>query len=180
MTHMKQTGAAAAVLWRSLLSVLTSANQGVRSGFELRVAALLADIAAANSARRMALVGAGRGVVVDWLLEIASGNGNGDRGGTQAEAARALAHLVADPAVCEKVLGRPGAVPSLLRFIFSFQPKKPNKVAYHLIMYPCVPAGMIVRPTLTNDHSSFGFCSCLFFLLVPCCYAIFVGKSGSV
>lgn len=163
MTHMKQTGAAAAVLWRSLLSVLTSANQGVRSGFELRVAALLADIAAANSARRMALVGAGRGVVVDWLLEIASGNGNGDRGGTQAEAARALAHLVADPSVCEKVLGRPGAVPSLLRFIFSFQPKKPNKVAYHLIMYSCVPAGMIVRPTLTNDHSSFGFCSCLFF-----------------
>ncbi|KAJ4750471.1 alpha/beta-Hydrolases superfamily protein [Rhynchospora pubera] len=133
MTHMKQTGAAAAVLWRSLLSVLTSANQGVRSGFELRVAALLADIAAANTTRRMALVGAGRGVVVDWLLEIvsANGNGNGDRGGTQAEAARALAHLVADPTVCDKVLGRPGAVPSLLRFIFSFQPKKPNKNYKH-------------------------------------------------
>lgn len=111
---------------------MTSANQGVRSGFELRVAALLADIAAANSARRLALVGAGRGVVVDWLLEIVAGNGNGngDRRGTQAEAARALAHLVADPAVSEKVLGRPGAVPSLLRFIFSFQPKKPNKVQY--------------------------------------------------
>nr|CAD1832260.1 unnamed protein product [Ananas comosus var. bracteatus] len=59
--QMRQTGAAAAVLWKSLASVMSSANQEVRSGFELRVAALLADIAAANSARRAAIVGAGAG-----------------------------------------------------------------------------------------------------------------------
>ncbi|XP_020090531.1 uncharacterized protein LOC109711739 isoform X2 [Ananas comosus] len=127
--QMRQTGAAAAVLWKSLASVMSSANQEVRSGFELRVAALLADIAAANSARRAAIVGAGGGAVVDWLLDsVAAARGNGaELRGTQAEAARALAHLIADPEVCPAVLGRPHAVPNLLRFIFSFQPKKPKK-----------------------------------------------------
>lgn len=104
--------------------MLSSANQEVRSGFELRVAALLADIAAANQSRRSAIVGAGGGAVVDWLLETVASS----RDGTQAESARALAHLIADPNVCEAVLGRPHAVPSLLRFIFSFQPKRTKKV----------------------------------------------------
>ncbi|KAG4996907.1 hypothetical protein JHK85_028346 [Glycine max] len=42
-------------------------------------------------------------------------------GGTQAEYARALAYLIADPNVSMAVLGRPHAVLSLLRFIFSSQ-----------------------------------------------------------
>ncbi|XP_021911977.1 uncharacterized protein LOC110825790 isoform X2 [Carica papaya] len=120
--HVKQTGLAASVLWQSLRSVLSSANQEVRSGFELRVAALLADIAAANAARRAAIVRAGGGAVVDWLLETVAVLGDGC--GTQAEAARALAYLIADPIVSKDVLGRPHAVPNLLRFIFSCQPNK--------------------------------------------------------
>ncbi|WCJ35385.1 alpha/beta-Hydrolases superfamily protein [Euphorbia peplus] len=120
--HVKQTGVAASVLWQSLSSVLSSANHEVRVGFELRVAALLADIAAANAARRQALVGAGGGKVVDWLLETVATGGDGY--GTQAEAARALAYLIADPNVAADVLARPQAVPYLLRFIFHCQPKK--------------------------------------------------------
>uniref|UniRef100_A0A2P2IVR8 Alpha/beta-Hydrolases superfamily protein n=1 Tax=Rhizophora mucronata TaxID=61149 RepID=A0A2P2IVR8_RHIMU len=119
--HFRQTGVAASVLWQSLRSVLSSANHEVRVGFELRVAALLADIAAVNAARRAALVGAGGGKVVDWLLETVAVGGDGC--GTQAEAARALAFLIADPNVSAEVLGRPHAVPYLLRFIFSCQPK---------------------------------------------------------
>ncbi|KAK2657668.1 hypothetical protein Ddye_010720 [Dipteronia dyeriana] len=118
--HVKQTGVTASVLWQSLSSVLSNANHEVRAGFGLRVAALLADIVAANEARRTAIVGAGGGAVVDWLLEtVAIGK---DGCGTQAEAARALAYLIADPNVSKDVLGRPRAVPNLLRFIFSCQP----------------------------------------------------------
>lgn len=94
-------------------------------GFELRVAALLADIAAANAGRRAAIVGAGGGKVVDWLLETVATPGVGL--GTQAEAARALAYLIADSNVCEAVLGRPRAVPNLLRFIFSCHPQRSKK-----------------------------------------------------
>ncbi|KAJ6971766.1 Apidaecin-1A like [Populus alba x Populus x berolinensis] len=94
---------------KSLSSVLSSANHEVRVGFELRVAALLADIAAANAARRAALVEAGGGAVVDWLLETIAAGGDGS--GSQAEAARALAYLIADPNVSADVLGRPHAVP---------------------------------------------------------------------
>ncbi|XP_020231812.2 uncharacterized protein LOC109812293 isoform X2 [Cajanus cajan] len=120
--HAKRTGVAAAVLWQSLRSVLSSANHEVRSGFEIRVAALLADIAAANSGRRAAIVGGGGGAVVDWLLgPVAVAK---DGGGTQAESARALAYLIADPNVSAAVLGRPHAVPNLLRFIFSCQPRR--------------------------------------------------------
>lgn len=126
--HLKHTGAAASVLWQSLRSVLSSANQEVRAGFELRVAALLADISAANANRRSAIVGAGGGAVVDWLLETVSSPRDGCR--TQAESARALAYLIADPGVCEVVLGRPHAVPNLLRFIFSCQPQRSKKVIY--------------------------------------------------
>ncbi|KAG9450954.1 hypothetical protein H6P81_010919 [Aristolochia fimbriata] len=124
-TRMRRTGTAAAVLWRSLRSVLSSANQEMRSGFELRVAALVADIVAASETRRAAIVGAGGGAVVDWLLETVASS----RKGTQAESARALACLIADSNVCEAVLGRPRAVPNLLRFIFSFQPHRNQKQA---------------------------------------------------
>ncbi|KAJ4966057.1 hypothetical protein NE237_017906 [Protea cynaroides] len=123
LNQMKLTGVAAGVLLKSLRSVLSSANQEVRSGFELKVAALLADIAAANDARRSAIVIAGGGAVVDWLLETVASSGD-NNAGTQAESARALAHLIADPNVSEAVLGRPHAIPYLLRFIFSFQPQR--------------------------------------------------------
>jgi len=119
--HARQTGVAVSVLWQSLRSVLSSANHEVRAGFELRVAALLADIASANAARRAALVGAGSGAVVDWLLETVAIPG--DRIGAQDEAARALAYLIADPTVRKDALGRPDAVPKLLKFVFSCQPK---------------------------------------------------------
>ncbi|KAL3840378.1 hypothetical protein ACJIZ3_024969 [Penstemon smallii] len=122
LNHMKQTGVAASVLWQSLRSVMSSTNHEVRAGFELRVAALLADIVAASDRRRVAIVSAGGGTVVDWLLEtVAVPNG------TQAESARALAYLIADPNVCEDVLARPRAVPNLLRFIFSAQPWRSKK-----------------------------------------------------
>ncbi|XP_021767646.1 uncharacterized protein LOC110732042 [Chenopodium quinoa] len=123
INQMKHTGAAAAVLWQSLQSVLSSANYEVRSGFEFRVAAFLADIAAANAARRSAIVAAGGGRVVDWLLETVAG----DVSGTQAEAARALAYLIADPLVRPQVFGRPHSVPYLLRFISSSQPQRSKK-----------------------------------------------------
>ncbi|CAN1273937.1 Protein SERAC1 [Linum perenne] len=121
--RFKQTGVAASVLWQSLRSVLSSANHEVRLGFASRVASFLADIAAANAARRTAVVDAGGGAVVDWLLETVAGNGS-DGSVTQAEAARALAYLIADPDVSGAVLGRPNAVPYLLQFIFSCQPNK--------------------------------------------------------
>ncbi|CAL8996446.1 unnamed protein product [Prunus brigantina] len=127
--HAKQTGVAASVLWHSLSSVLSSANHEVRSGFELRVAALLADIAAANASRRAAIVGDGGGAVVDWLLESVAVPRDGC--GTQAESARALAFLIADPNVSPAVLCRPGAVPNLLRFIFSCQPQPSKKRSRH-------------------------------------------------
>ncbi|CAK9163677.1 unnamed protein product [Ilex paraguariensis] len=127
--RFKQTGVAASVLWKSLRSVLSSANHEVRVGFELRVASFLADIVAANEIRRASIVGAGGGAVVDWLLETVAVSG--DNIGTQVESARALAYLVADPNVSEKVLGRPHAVPNLLRFIFSAQPQKSKKQTRH-------------------------------------------------
>ncbi|KAL2242066.1 UNVERIFIED_CONTAM: Protein SERAC1 [Sesamum indicum] len=125
VNKMKQTGVAASVLWQSLRSVMSSANHEVRAGFELRVAALLADIVAASDSRRAAIVGAGGGAVVDWLLETVAVPKDGN--GTQAESARALAYLIADPNVCEAVFGRPQAVPNLLRFIFSAQPPSSKK-----------------------------------------------------
>ncbi|XP_008795143.1 uncharacterized protein LOC103710976 isoform X2 [Phoenix dactylifera] len=166
LDQMKQTFAAAAVLWNLLASVLSTANQEVRSGFELRVAALLADISAANGVRRSAIVGAGSGAVVDWLLESVASSGNGgDHSGIQAEAARALAHLIADPNVCQSVLGRPHAIPKLLKFIFSFQPKRPKKFKHTSLDGPdfCKGRSMLVAALMdvitSNcdkiDHSSF-------------------------
>ncbi|TKY57789.1 hypothetical protein E2542_SST14842 [Spatholobus suberectus] len=143
--HAKRTGVAASVLWQSLRSVLSSANHEVRSGFEIRVAALLADIAAANSGRRASIVGAGGGAVVDWLLESVAVAKDG--GGTQAESARALAYLIADPNVSAAVLGRPHAVPNLLRFIFSGQPRlSKNKKAGACLW---LPLWTLLRPAVT-------------------------------
>ncbi|XP_078444106.1 alpha/beta-Hydrolases superfamily protein [Wolffia australiana] len=130
LASVKQTAAAAGVLYKSLASLLSSANEEVQKEFELRVAAFVADIAAANEGRRAAIVAAGGGAVVDWLLETVarpSGRKGREHYGTQAESARALACLIADPNVCEAVLSRPRAVPNLLRFIFSFQPKRSKK-----------------------------------------------------
>lgn len=107
---------------------MSSANHEVRSGFELRVAAFLADIAAANESRRAAIVGAGSGAVVDWLLDSVALQNDGC--GTQAESARALAYLISDPNVSAAVLGRPGAVPKLLMFVFSCQPQRSKKVSF--------------------------------------------------
>lgn len=119
---MKQTSVAASVLWQSLRSVMSSANHEVRAGFELRVAALLADIVAVSESRRAAIVGAGGGAVIDWLLETVAVSKEGN--GTQSEAARALAYLIADPNVCQGVFARPHAVPYLLKFIFCAQPRR--------------------------------------------------------
>lgn len=120
---VKHTGVAVTVLWKSLSSVLSSANYEVRLGFEVRVAALLADIVAADDSRRAAIIGAGGGLVVDWLLDSVSLNRGGSFG-TQAESARALAYLIADCNVSESVLRRPKAVPNLLRFILSAHPEQ--------------------------------------------------------
>ncbi|GKV30409.1 hypothetical protein SLEP1_g39220 [Rubroshorea leprosula] len=125
LNHAKQTGVAASVLWHSLRSVLSLANHEVRVGLEMRVASLLADIATANASCRVALVGAVGGAVVDWLLETVATASVGSE--IQAEAARALAYLVADPNVCKDVLGRPLAVANLLRFIFKCRPQRRSK-----------------------------------------------------
>nr|XP_043614397.1 uncharacterized protein LOC122586477 [Erigeron canadensis] len=104
------------VLLKSLSSVLTNVNYE----FEVRVAALLADIVAADESRRAAIIGGG-GFIVDWLLDSVALN----RGGSyaaQAESARALAYLISDYNVAHFVLSRPHAVPNLLRFIFSAHP----------------------------------------------------------
>ncbi|KAK3223737.1 hypothetical protein Dsin_010762 [Dipteronia sinensis] len=161
--HVKQTGVTASVLWQSLSSVLSNANHEVRAGFGLRVAALLADIVAANEARRTAIVAAGGGAVVDWLLETVAFGKEGC--GTQAEAARALAYLIADPNVSKDVLGRPRAVPNLLRFIFSCQPssKKTNLTQWSgaslplqevstMLLEKLVAAGIGSRPVVFVTH----------------------------
>ena len=70
---------------------------------------------------------------MDWLLESVAAAKDG--GGTQAEYARALAYLIADPNVSAAVLGRPHAVPSLLRFIFSCQPRRSKNTKVNDSLY---------------------------------------------
>jgi protein SERAC1 len=133
MDTVKHTHVAVSVLWKSLSSVLI--NHEVRLGFEVRVAALLADIVAVDERSRAAIVGAGGGVVVDWLLDSVALNNGGGCYGTQAESARALAYLIADCNVAEAVLKRPKAVPNLLRFIFSSHPHPWEQVLLIHISY---------------------------------------------
>ncbi|KAL2456406.1 alpha/beta-hydrolase superfamily protein [Forsythia ovata] len=106
---------------------MSSANHEVRAGFKLRVAALLVDTVATSENRRVAIVEAGRGKVVDWLLEIVAVPKEGNE--MQAESARAFVYLFADVNVNIAVFARPNTVPNLLRFIFSAQPRRSNEVS---------------------------------------------------
>lgn len=115
------TGVAATVLFKFLKSMLSSANEEAKVGLKMRVAALLADLSGANESRRRAIVNAGGGAVVDWLLETLSSS-NSTPPITQAEAARALSYLISDAATCESVLARPQAISHLFRFIYSLRP----------------------------------------------------------
>lgn len=116
------TGVAATVLFKSLKSMLSSANEEAKVGLKMRVAALLADLSGANESRRRAIISAGGGAVVDWLLETLSSS-NSTPPITQAEAARALSHLISDAATCESVLARPQAISHLFRFVYSLRPQ---------------------------------------------------------
>ncbi|GKE12278.1 hypothetical protein Tco_1415829 [Tanacetum coccineum] len=115
MDTVKHTHVVVSVLWKSLSSVLI--NHEVRLRFEVRVAALLADIVAADERSRAAIVGTGGGIVVDWLLDSVALNKGAGSYGTQAESVRALAYLIADCNVAEAVLKRPKAVPIFLRIM---------------------------------------------------------------
>lgn len=115
------TGVAVTVLFKSLKSMLSSANEEAKVGLKMRVAALLADLSGANESRRRAIVSAGGGAVVDWLLETLSSNSTPPI--TQAEAARALSYLISDAATCESVLARPQAISHLFRFVYSLRPQ---------------------------------------------------------
>ncbi|KAL2556699.1 alpha/beta-hydrolase superfamily protein [Forsythia ovata] len=106
---------------------MSSGNHEVRAGFELRVATLLADIMAASENKTVAIVEAGGGRVVDWLLETVAVPKEGNE--RQAESTRALVYLIADVNVNEAVFARPNAVPNLLRFIFSAQPRRSKEVS---------------------------------------------------
>lgn len=121
------TGVAATVLFKFLKSMLSSANEEAKVGLKMRVAALLADLSGANESRRRAIVNAGGGAVVDWLLETLSSS-NSTPPITQAEAARALSYLISDAATCESVLARPQAISHLFRFIYSLRPHSAKQI----------------------------------------------------
>lgn len=121
------TGVAVTVLFKSLKSMLSSANEEAKVGLKMRVAALLADLSGANESRRRAIVSAGGGAVVDWLLETLSSNSTPPI--TQAEAARALSYLISDAATCESVLARPQAISHLFRFVYSLRPQSAKQVS---------------------------------------------------
>lgn len=87
------------------------------------VAALVADLAAHEN-RRKAVVEAGGGRVVDWLLKAVGILDPGVCLTTQAEASRALAHLLSDENTCEAVLSRPHALPYLFQFASSLHVKQ--------------------------------------------------------
>ncbi|OAE25735.1 hypothetical protein AXG93_4368s1950 [Marchantia polymorpha subsp. ruderalis] len=89
-----------------------------RSWLKPRVAALVADIAV-HEYRRKAVVEAGGGQVVDWLLKaVATVDAHGCLV-SQAESARALAYLLSDESTCEDVLSRPRALSLLFQFASS-------------------------------------------------------------
>ncbi|MCO5599134.1 hypothetical protein L7F22_053234 [Adiantum nelumboides] len=94
--------------------------------WKLRVISLLADLAASSHSRRRALIQAGNGSVIDWLLE-AVGHGEQEYQLVQAEAGRALSQFLSDDITCEVVLGRPNALSRLLLFAASIQPNMSSK-----------------------------------------------------
>ncbi|KAI5056672.1 hypothetical protein GOP47_0028490 [Adiantum capillus-veneris] len=94
--------------------------------WRLRVISLLADLAASSHSRRRALIQAGNGSVIDWLLE-AVGHGEQKYQLVQAEAGRALSQFLSDDVTSEVVLGRPNALSHLLLFAASIQPNKSAK-----------------------------------------------------
>ncbi|KAL3700440.1 hypothetical protein R1sor_018462 [Riccia sorocarpa] len=111
-----------ATLAQCLVSVLMTTSEASigssGSWLKPRVAALVADIAA-HEYRRKAIVEAGGGQVVDWLLKAVA---NVDGGGcfvTQAESARALSYLLSDESTREDVFTRPRALPYLFQFASS-------------------------------------------------------------
>ncbi|BBM98694.1 protein SERAC1 [Marchantia polymorpha subsp. ruderalis] len=115
-------GTSTATLAYCLISVLMTASEGTinsnRSWLKPRVAALVADIAA-HEYRRKAVVEAGGGQVVDWLLKaVATVDAHGCLV-SQAESARALAYLLSDESTCEDVLSRPRALSLLFQFASS-------------------------------------------------------------
>lgn len=120
-----QTAITVAVLVRCLGAILLFEGEeganGLALRWRLRLASLIADLAGASHSRRRALVEAGNGAVVDWLLE-AVGHGEFEWRFVQAEAARAIAHFLSDASTCEELLGRPSALSHLLLFTASIQP----------------------------------------------------------
>lgn len=101
--------------------------------WKLRVTSLLADLAGSSHSRRRALIQAGNGSIVDWLLEAVQ-HGELEYRVIQAEAARALSHFLSDDITCDVVLGRQNALSQLLLFAASIQPNnlKSKKLASFL------------------------------------------------
>ncbi|KAL2651323.1 hypothetical protein R1flu_019451 [Riccia fluitans] len=111
-----------ATLARCLISVLMTASEASvgssGSWLKPRVAALVADLAA-HEYRRKAVVEAGGGQVVDWLLKAVANVDGGNCSVTQAESARALSYLLSDESTREDVFSRPGALPYFFQFASS-------------------------------------------------------------
>eukprot|EP00249_Psilotum_nudum_P021362 c28083_g1_i2 orf=314-4183(+) len=126
VTKAVQVGVASIVLMRYLKAIFLSSSEdavgGVGLWWRLKVATLLADMSGASDNRRKALVEAGNGAVVDWILD-AVGRQEPSCRSIQEEAARATAHLLSDPHTCESVLGRPNALSRLFLFTASIQPQ---------------------------------------------------------
>ncbi|KAH7291903.1 hypothetical protein KP509_29G041200 [Ceratopteris richardii] len=117
------------VLARCIHAVLFSRGDDyvdeIAMRWRLRVVSLLADLSASSHSRRRALIQAGSGSVVDWLLESV-GHRDKKYRLVQAEAARALSHFLSDDRTCEVVLGRPNALSHLLLFAASIEPNSLN------------------------------------------------------
>lgn len=112
-----EAGSATAVLIQFLATVLfqasDAATDGLNAWWRPKIASLIADVAAHEN-RRKSVADAGNGRVLDWLLESVKAPSS-----VQNEAARALAYLLSDARTSEIVLGRPQALPHLLRFAAS-------------------------------------------------------------